>query len=60
MVVGVSGAELGEGCIDGRQVGEESAPSLAKSVRALRMAGASWLNGSALRWDAETWEDSLP
>ena len=38
MVVGVSGAELGEGCIDGRQVG----------VRALRMAGASWLNGVSL------------
>lgn len=48
MVVGVLGAELGEGRIDGRQVGEESAPSLAKSVRALRMAGASWLNGVSL------------
>lgn len=48
MVVGVSGAELGKGCIDDRQVGEESAPSLAKSVRALQMAGASWLNGVSL------------
>lgn len=48
MVVGVLGAELGEGRIDGRQVGEENAPSLAKSVRALRMAGASWLNGVSL------------